>query len=129
MSFELRRTGERFELVLFAESPRAHPLAMGPTAMEPELASGRWLVLHAAIWSAPDRDAIAAALALARRAVGWQIGIRPFDRFEEIASWCPDARLTTATPVWLLLIDGALHEQREGLLDAAALAGWLAGRG
>lgn len=126
MSFQVRRNTHQFEIVLSGECPSAKPLQMTPKCIEPMLTKGKWLVLAFAVWSAPDRQAIAIALSLAQRlAKRVQVGIRPFDEFKEIQPWCPDMRSTTHSPIWFLLDDGRPVAQREGMLSEAEAERWV----
>jgi uncharacterized protein (TIGR02996 family) len=79
-------------------------LPMSPQQLEPQLATGRWLVIAWAIWSAPDRAAISQALT-----PRWslRVALRPFDDFAEFKTWC-DLPDNTLSPLWLRLDNGKL---------------------
>src|SRR5438876_866947 len=89
---------------------------MAPSEIEPELREGDWLVLVAAVWSGPDIAAISTALSAVKESGGRvKLGIRPFDKYEEVSEWCPDVTDTHPTPLWLILRDGRLSGVEHGV--------------
>ena len=106
---------ERFKISLEGEPANCHALEMAPAKREAILDRGLWLILVFPVWSDPDRKAIEAALDLAKtQGEKLQIGVRPFDKKEELASWCPEAKREWASPTWLILKDGILTHQMFG---------------
>ena len=96
--------------------------------MEPELATGSWLVLNFAVWSGSDRIAIQQAVDLGRQFGGEvQVGIRPFDHHDEIRRWCPEVTETAACPLWILLCNGACACVVVGMRSDNELAGLIDG--
>jgi len=113
------------------------PLQMRPRSLEAELRTGRWLVLAFAVWSGPDRDAIATVLQVAKASSHQaKIAVRPFDSHDEFNRWCPSVTERFGSPVWLLLEDGNLIAERSGaqsleelralLEDSSATRRWAA---
>ncbi|MDP1681562.1 MAG: hypothetical protein Q8L39_07275 [Burkholderiales bacterium] len=77
-------------ITLTGESAYSHALDAAPSAREPELNTGNWLVMAFAVWSIPDILAIQTALDVAKRFSGkLNLGLRPFDYPEELGAWCP----------------------------------------
>ncbi len=88
---------------------------MAPSSRERELNCGNWIVLAFAVWSGPDIAAIDTALVAAKRFNGKiQLGIRPFDQYTEMKTWCPEARVSYQSPIWLLFQEGQLVAEFHG---------------
>lgn len=97
-------------------------LPSAPDRLEESLTRGLWLVACLAVWSFPDR---AAALAAATLADACQlratVAVRPFDSYSEFDAWCPELGERRATPIWVLLREGALLTERAGNVTVAEL--------
>lgn len=90
MSFEVRARKGAWEVVLTDEPPFVHALAMAPSSLEPELNSGTWLVVAFPVWSHSAIVSVHAAMDCAKEYQGaFQLGIRPFDAFQEFQRWWP----------------------------------------
>jgi hypothetical protein len=128
MSYQVvKQDGGTFAVTLTSEPDYCRPLVMAAESMEPELAEGLWLVLVFAVWSVPDRRAIASALTAVTDLGGRvRLGIRPCQDPGETAVWCRELEAGTATPQWLVLRDGHLVDQRVGLVPPGELAAMLA---
>jgi hypothetical protein len=94
---------------------------MGPNQLEEQVAIGSWLLLYFAVWSAPDLRAVEEALAVARTRPDIQVGVRPFDEYEEV--WRLHAFLVNrrATPAWIVMNDGVVTWERSGALQREEL--------
>ncbi|MBN9561711.1 MAG: hypothetical protein J0H14_13430 [Alphaproteobacteria bacterium] len=123
MSYQITRgSDERPSIALADEPPFCVALDAAPTAREPELDRGWWLVMVFATWSAHDVAAIQTALDVAKHFCGdIKLGLRPFDLAEEHAAWCPTLGDERRSPLWLLLHDGDIRMSRGGLLTTDAL--------
>lgn len=112
--------------VHIAAPTRVTALEMAPERLEAKLADGVWLVLGFAVWSGPDRAAIDALCdlgsALPQQA---ELGVRPFEDHREFDPWCPLQPPTTGSPIWLVLQDGQMVAQRQGMLARDDLAAWM----
>jgi hypothetical protein len=148
MSFKLSPlAGDRWRLEFTGEPEYVHALMMAPESREAELDSGIWLVVAFPIWSGPVRHSVVSAVACAKEFNGrFQLGVRPFDHREEIASWWPggqvpsqaelqidiredvsrrEVRITSdpsASPIWLVLRDGQVMYQGAGPRSREELA-------
>jgi len=121
MSFLVERRGEYYEVKFESEPAYFHSLRMAPAEPEPMLNTGLWLILTFAIWSVPDRDAIASAMAVVRSLEGAvQLGVRPYDDPKEALTWMPEANVT-GSPVWLVMKNGQLVEREIGTRSAEEL--------
>jgi len=137
----------QFRLWLDGEPDYVQALPMAPAKLEPELTRGDWLVLVFAVWSMKDIKAIQTAIEFAKKRNGeFKLGIRPFDRHEELKSWAPMSHLPhhesttlaergpatspelfissdrSRSPLWLFLKDGVLIGEAAGPLSQDALA-------
>lgn len=123
MSYRVTRSPDnRLHVELGDEPAYCRALDAGPPAREPELGTGRWLILLFAAWSMSDVAAIQTALDVARRFGGKLVlGLRPFETWEEHDTWMPDLEEDGKTPIWILLRDGEVRMKRSGLFDADAL--------
>jgi hypothetical protein len=123
MSYRVTRgADERPTIHLDGEPAYCKALDAAPSAREPELNAGLWLILAFAAWSAPDVAAIQTALDAARPFRGaLKLGLRPFDAPEEHAAWCADLAGEEGTPVWVLLRNGQICIKRTGSLTAGEL--------
>ncbi|HEX2569224.1 MAG TPA: hypothetical protein VH877_06645 [Polyangia bacterium] len=128
MSYQIaKQDGGQFAVTFTGEPDYCRALSMAPESMEPELAEGLWLVLVFAVWSVPDRRAIAVALTAVKDLGGRvRLGVRPCDDPGETTGWCPEVEDGGATPQWLVLRDGRLVDARVGLLPPDELAALLA---
>src|SRR6266487_3739751 len=107
MSYRIEPTDGHFAIRLQGEPENCHALTMAPSDREEELNHGLWLVVVFAVWSGPDRKAIDTALEIGHELGDKvQIGIRPFDRKEELQAWCPEGKIQWVSPIWLVLKDG-----------------------
>src|SRR5438094_606486 len=93
MSFNVQRgAGDKWKLIVSEEPGFVHALPVAPASLEPELNSGTWLIVAFSIWSIHDRHSVLGAINCAKRFGGrFQLGIRPYDSFEENARWWPIA--------------------------------------
>ena len=89
------------------------------------LATGQWLVLSFAVWSAPDIRAVEESLTFARQAEGMRGGVRPFDEHHEHESWAPHVLEEAGSPIWTLWTDGVPRGVLVGTIDAVRLAAWV----
>jgi hypothetical protein len=139
MSFELRAIdGGKWELLFSDEPSYIHALNMAPDSIEPEMKSGLWLIVVFPVWSSPVRHSVRAALACAKDYGGkFQLGVRPYDYYEEIFKWWPGGKVpsegdqllvawdeprrelhistdSSSSPIWLILRDGQVVNQGAG---------------
>lgn len=103
-----------------------HALKMAPQFREPELNRRTWLVLTYAIWNVKDTRSILAAVKSVER-VGneVQLGVRPYDKYEEIDVWYPKKRDDLSSPLWLLLEDGKVLATEAGVLSEEEIVDFL----
>ena len=116
-SYSLRysKTADQFEVGFHEEPSYCHALPMAPSSREPELNCGNWIILVFAVWSGPDIASIDTALAAVKKFNGKvQLGIRPFDQYTEIKAWCPQARVSYQSPIWLLFQEGQMVTELHG---------------
>lgn len=118
MSYNVTRNENgRPKIVLTDEPPYCHALDAAPPAREPDLNMGVWLVMAFAVWSVPDNVAIQTALDAAKRFGGkLNLGIRPFDDWEELVALCPGLEEDGRSPLWVLLRNGKVCTKRNGIL-------------
>lgn len=123
MSYQVTRTAEGQPRIVLDGEPRyCRVLEAAPSAREPELNTGRWLVMAFAAWSKPDIDAIQTAIDAVKRFEGTlTLGLRPFDYPEELAAWCSGLAGDGNTPIWVLLSDGTVRLKLRGLLTVDAV--------
>ncbi|CAH1388057.1 hypothetical protein [Candidatus Nitrotoga sp. M5] len=123
MTFKVTRDQDGYpSITLTDEPPYSHALGVAPSAREPELNKGNWLVMAFAVWSTPDNLAIQTALDVAKRFGGkLNLGLRPFDDSEEFSAWCPDIEDDEQSPLWVLLRDGEVCMKRSGILTVDEL--------
>lgn len=111
-------TGNDGKYHLEIEDPPSNLLAlrMAPAKREPYLDHGVWLIMNEAVWSVADRKSIPKAVELARKFPEISVGIRPFERFEELGTWLPEAEeLGQRSPQWTVLRDGQVRGQQLGI--------------
>ena len=84
------------------------------------LATGHWLVLSFAVWSAPDIRAVEESLTFARQAEGMRVGVRPFDEHHEHESWAPHVLEQAGSPIW-----GVPRGVLVGTINAVRLIAWV----
>ena len=114
-SLRYSKTGDLFEVEFHEEPSYCHVLPMAPSSREPALNCGYWMVLLFAVWSAPDITSIDTALAAVEGFNGKiQLGIRPFDQYTEMKAWCPEARGSYRSPIWLLFQEGQMVTEFHG---------------
>ena len=91
MSYRLVSTSlNNYFLLLKNEPDYVHALPMASTRLEQEVAQGEWLILAFAVWSILDLQAVAIAIEYAKKQTGnVQLGLRPFDRHDEMIQWVP----------------------------------------
>jgi hypothetical protein len=129
MSYSVRAAPDgRYEVMLKGEPTYCKALPGTPSELRQELDRGLWLVLLFAVWSGPDREAVQTALSVVKQFDGKvQLGLRPFDRHEEITALWPDVKERFGSPIWLVLRDGELLEQHVGAFGRRAVTDWLRG--
>ncbi|MGL4551883.1 MAG: hypothetical protein ACRC33_11955 [Gemmataceae bacterium] len=110
--------------------PYIRALTHAPRVLEPELVSGKWLVLVCTVNSVPDTQCIGVALRAAQVRRGkLRLGVRPAVLFhEETARWFPKYAITHASPLWILFEDGKLIRWHVGPKTDAELADFLNGK-
>jgi hypothetical protein len=96
-----------FRVAFSDEPPNLFALAMAPARRELELDDCEWLVLAFAIRSGPDRAQIAVASEIAREFNRINVGVRPFDEFNEFETWLPGQAATRGS-MWARLSHGEL---------------------
>jgi|SRR5687768_5113997 len=118
MSVFLRpREDGTWEIRVENEPEFCRALPMRPQEMETELHVGFWLVLLIAVWSVPDRTAIQQALDAVKPYEGAvKLGIRPFDKHEEISGWISGVKERWASPILLMLHNGRVLDEKVGVL-------------
>lgn len=123
MPFKVTRDDDGRPVVsLHDEPPFCHALTASPSAREPELNRGMWLVTVIAAWSTPDVEAIRSAIdAVARFQGRVQLGVRPYDYPEEADTWCRELRDAGESPGWAILDDGAVVMVDGGIRSADQL--------
>lgn len=108
-SLRYLKTDNRFKIELHEKPSYCHALPMAPSSREPALNCGNWLVLVFAVWSGSDIMSMDTALAAVKGFNGKvQLGVRPFDQYTELKTWCPEARTSYQSPIWLLFQDGQM---------------------
>jgi hypothetical protein len=114
MSFSFQKTSDqRSELALDGE-----PAYCRVWSEDRHLDTGQgvWLVLFYAAWSSPDRRAIPVALSVVKSFDGRvQLAIRKFSDHNELRAWRQEVKEKWASPVWLILRDGALLRELTGV--------------
>ena len=93
MGFQIQSIdGGKYAIVFSDEPGYVHALKMAPELIEPELRVGLWLVMAVAVWNGPAIRNIEAAIASTKDHAGtFQLGVRPFDDYEEFDKWWPSA--------------------------------------
>lgn len=82
-----------------------------PETIEPELKSGRWLVLYFSIYNSQDVLMERMTLRIIQQCAGkCRVAIRPTDGFEDLPKWLPESesRYSSIHPIWFALDDGKL---------------------
>jgi hypothetical protein len=109
-------------IALLEEPPYCHALEAAPSAREPELETGVWLVMAFAVWSVPDNAAVQTALDAAKRFGGKvNLGVRPYDDWQELSALCSGVEEDGHSPLWLLLSNGEVRMKRKGVLTVDEL--------
>ncbi|MDD5267121.1 MAG: hypothetical protein PHO08_08325 [Methylococcales bacterium] len=123
MSYKVTRDQEGCPSITLTDEPSYfRALVAAPSAREPELNTGNWLVMAFAVWSTPDNLAIQTAIDVAKRFGGkLNLGLRPFDDSEELGAWCPSVEDDGRSPLWVLLRDGKVCMKRSGILTVDEL--------
>jgi hypothetical protein len=123
MSYKVKHvSGRMFEIRLDNEPEYCVPLTMAPARREPQLDQGAWLVMVVAVWSGPDYVAVGDALTAAKTFDGFvRLGIRPFEEFSEMETWCCNVR-EGDSPVWVSIKDGAIVDVRAGPVSIDTIA-------
>ncbi len=126
MTFKLQPISRGFKVILGEEYSNLVPLEMAPNQIEGCLLKGDWIVLVFAVWSITDRGAIPTLKKLSAEASLRDIhfGIRPFDHYEEAKTWCNGGIISFATPVWILMKNGIVQKQLNGLANCSELVAW-----
>ena len=129
MSYKITRDQEGCpRITLTDEPPYSHALGAAPSAREPELYTGNWLVMAFAVWSTPDNLAIQTALDVAKRFGGkLNLGLRPFDDSDELGAWCPGLEYGGQSPLWVLLREGEVCLKLSGILAVDELVELIGG--
>jgi hypothetical protein len=127
MSMALRTTASnKSELVITDEPSYIQPLEMAPESREPELDCGTWLVVAFPVWSSPVRQSVYAAVACAKDHGGkFQLGIRPFDSYEEFKKWWPARESPTAAKVLVAVHDEGARREIHISTDPSSNPIWL----
>ncbi|MCO7223562.1 hypothetical protein [Pleionea sp. CnH1-48] len=120
MSYDVKRKDDMYHVELFDEPKNCRALEMSPSTLEGFLCEGVWLVLLFAVWSTPDRKEIEMALRFAKNK-GINLGIRPFEDFDENSNWCPELTGQFGSPIWLLYDNGNLKNRKVGLCSESDL--------
>jgi hypothetical protein len=127
VSYSLQVTPDgEYDVLLKGEPEYCKALPATPSQLPRELSRGLWLVLLFAVWSGPDRSAVPVALSAVKQFDGKvQLGLRPFDRHEEITTRWPKVKEPFGSPIWLILRDGELLEEHVGAFSRSVVSGWL----
>jgi hypothetical protein len=116
----------RYDFLLKDEPLYCKSLPGTPLELRQELARGLWLVLVFAVWSGPDREAVQTALSAVKLFGGRvQLGLRAFDRHEEVRALWPHVKESLGSPIWLILRDGKLLEEHVGAFSRRVVTNWL----
>ncbi len=126
MTYHIHAIPNHFQVLLDDAPSNCIALAEKPVYREDVLNHGLWLVLVFAEWSARDYSMIEVALQTAKQLEEQHIkvGIRPFDEYTEIATWCADVDRPLGifqTPLWLILYEGQLIKQFSRFCDEKTL--------
>jgi len=101
-----------WKMALKDAPPFVHALKMAPTAQEPELNQGTWVIVAFGVFSAPDEQAVHTAFHEVQ-SLGDQVqlGIRPFWEYEEMTPWFPEYTKwhSTESPLVIVLNDGRVQ--------------------
>jgi hypothetical protein len=125
----IRDAGGPPTIALTGEPPYCHAFDAGSPAGRPDLATGRWLLMAFAAWSAPDVAAVPVALDVARHFDGaLGLVLRPYDDPEELRRWLGGEVGAGRGPHWVLLQDGAVTMRRDGLPTVDDLVELIGGR-
>jgi hypothetical protein len=118
MSYKVARNEHgRPGIALTGEPSYCHALVAAPPTREPELDTDVWLVMAFAVWSIPDNIAIQTALDVTKHFDGKiNLGLRPFDDWEELGAWGPGLEGDGSSPLWVLFRDGEVLMTRNGIL-------------
>lgn len=105
-----------------------HTLSAHEPSVEPKLKTGTWLVVVFAVWSSPDINSVHEAVEGLRRHGGSvQLGVRPFERYEEIGE-CNGGRVPLGpTPLWVMVVDGRVIRTEWGSRNAQEVDRMVAG--
>jgi hypothetical protein len=125
----IKDPGGNYRVVLSQEPTYCHGLQAAPARIESALKEGLWLIVLIAVWSSPDLEAMQVALSVVKAMNGRvQLGLRPFDAHQEVLHWCPNVKERYASPIWLLLRDGALLDEMAGLRNEERILQWIESR-
>jgi hypothetical protein len=128
MAFRLERRGAgQYEFEIEDEPSYVHALPMSLPLLEPRLNSGLWLVVYFPVWSGPERSSVLAAIRAVKGHDGRiQLGVRPFDNYEEIFAWWPTGKDGAVAALkefpsigWVALHDGKVLYEGAGLKTEA----------
>lgn len=84
-------------------------LSCDPSIADKTVATGKWVVVCPAIFSASDVSAVPIAMRIASTQYsGVALGIRPFDEYTQPWSWYPETKGKYSSPVWVGICDGRI---------------------
>jgi hypothetical protein len=126
VSFTLRVVNDLWELEFSEEPSFVHALNMAPEVIEPELNSGLWLLVVFPVWSGAVRDSVSAAIAVAKDYDGkFQLGVRPFDSYDEIYKWWPSSEAPSTAQVLLAVKEEGPRRELHISTDPSSSPLWL----
>lgn len=113
----LNASGGRYDVQLTPPRDGVVGLA-GGTPLPPELRSGRWLVIAAAVWSPADHEAIELVLEeVVAGADGFpRLVLAAFGDHAELRGWWPAIEDGEDTPLWIRVEDDRVVGCERGLL-------------
>jgi len=117
--------------IVFRKKPAfVHGLDASPKRLEVDLKKGCWLVVAIEPLDARRRDAMEAAVRVAkslrmRHGFSVQVGIRPINDYEAILKWCPEYEVRYESPLWVLLGDGRTAGVRAGFIEDSEIQDWI----
>lgn len=109
-SLERNRDGQiTGTITLQGAPPNVASLQHAPTAMEPFLKQGTWVVFVVMLSSQHDINAIRSAVrAISQFGGAVQLGLRPLVHLDEMLAWFPEYEGEGRTPVLIVLRQGKL---------------------
>ena len=127
MSFAIQSIdGGKYAIVFSDEPGYVHALKMAPELIEPELRVGLWLVMAVAVWNGPAIRNIEAAVACTKDHAGaFELGVRPFDDYEEFDKWWPSAEAPARSEPVIELFECGSKKTLRISADIAHFPNWL----